>query len=321
MLQHIIISTFYGPSIKKTQLSIELIKAFCLGDLSDISSDRGVWYQKRFLDNLFIFCHVCILVYTNFDNVTYHSDKHLTFFTQCLKFFRMDDCIDCFSWKKKKTAQGYFFYYISFCRTQTVTKYSCFIKIECIKIPDVTIFFCPLGLQGLVETLVRQANSWCSHFKADSWGVNWRRGEPRSTASSGRGPIHSAKWCLVTSLLARHNKSPIMVKGEKTNGRENNVWEAYHTFKSCPFLPTVKSALSLKCSCSTAASMSTKDAEVEATTDEVMFHRGLFKFTSATRVCEVSPVDLLHIRYLAWLYCDLILHLVVSLKLRLMWLR
>lgn len=47
--------------------------------------------------------------------------------------------------------------------------------------------------------------------------------------------------------------------------------------------------------------MSTKDAEAEATTDEVMFHRGLFKFTSATRVCEASPVDLLHIRYLAWL--------------------
>lgn len=123
-----------------------------------------------------------------------------------------------------------------------MTKYSCLVKIQCCEILDITIFFFyPMGLQDLVETLVRQANSWCSNFKADSWGVNWRRGEPRSTASSGREPIHSAKRCLVTSLFARLNKSPIMVKGEKTNSRENNVWEAHHR----PLLLTVWNLLSL----------------------------------------------------------------------------
>lgn len=37
--------------------------------------------------------------------------------------------------------------------------------------------------------------------------------------------------------------------------------------------------------------MSTKDAEVGITTDEVTFHKSLFKFTSTERVCEPSPVD------------------------------
>lgn len=163
-------------------------------------------------------------------------------------------------------------------------KYCCPVETQCSKIPDITIF-CPSGLQGLVETLVRQTNRWCSNFKADSWGINRRRGEPRSTASGSCGPIHSAKWCLVTSLLARLNKKPVLWSKERKQTAEQHErhmtpWKATHFFWLCKIC---------QCSCFTAASMSAKDAEGEMTTDEVTFHKSLFKFSSTEHVCEPCP--------------------------------